>query len=440
MSEIVVGSAPNAVAASLESDVGSAAASANDRKLPAHVIAAVLARLTKSLTTGAAYDAFDAADVAAGATDEKLTEEEALAHGFVYKDLDGNGFLDRGDVDAAAWADQNSGGTVDGLITEGEAEWAGAKFENPDWRGLMSVNGQPTPGLPGRQSPDGVDLMILDLYQPDGTGLSHGAKTSYVAAEASHAEGVEVYPETPVPQGWVSFNYSELANTLKALASSESPPEVINMSFSWSPAVEFMRSFRDDMSPSEVNALLDEVMKKGQSMAASPVMQEIRDALKKLVEQGTTIIFSAGNDGEATQKLQDLEITVPEGFYNSPDYDDMPPGVIVVGGTDSNNPDSPAWSETTPTQSVDVAADANEVTISYDGNVSDGTSYAAPQIAGLVADMKALDPSLTPAQIEGILVQSATPQPGKEALVGAGVVNREKALAIVQAGLATPSP
>ena len=75
-----------------------------------------------------------------------------------------------------------------------------------------------------------------------------------------------------------------------------------------------------------------------------------------------------------------------------------------------------------------------------DSNVRNGTSFAAPQIAGLVADMKALDPSLTPAQIEGILVQSATPQPGKEALVGAGVVNREKALAIVQDGLATPSP
>ena len=191
MSESVVGSTPNAGAPSLESDVGGAAAGANDGQLPADLIAALSESIgsmgfrpgpplsvpvtlspeeapgnDQALNTGAAYDAFDAADAAAGATDGKLTEEEALAHGFVYKDLDGNGFLDRGDVNAADWADKHSNGTVDELINKGEAEWAGAEFSKPNAEGLMSVKQPLTTEEVGRMV-EGLSLADAEAAAAD---------------------------------------------------------------------------------------------------------------------------------------------------------------------------------------------------------------------------------------------------------------------------------
>ena len=78
-----------------------------------------------------------------------------------------------------------------------------------------------------------------------------------------------------------------------------------------------------------------------------------------------------------------------------------------------------------------MAADGTDVQVSADGQTNSGTSFSAPFVAGLVADMKALDPMLSPAKIEEILKQSADPVEGEEARLGSGVVNREKALAMV---------
>ena len=131
-----------------------------------------------------------------------------------------------------------------------------------------------------------------------------------------------------------------------------------------------------------------------------------------------------------------MGITPPDQFYDGSYLPDLPPGVVFVGASTGNDSTSPAAYFTTPVGAVDVAADGTAVKVSADGALGDGTSFSAPQITGLVADMKVLDPQLTPAQIESILAQSATTQPGEEIRLGAGVVDPQKALDLVKQRLA----
>jgi subtilisin family serine protease len=80
---------------------------------------------------------------------------------------------------------------------------------------------------------------------------------------------------------------------------------------------------------------------------------------------------------------------------------------------------------------VDVATDGTDVTINTYGEQGDGTSYSAPTVAGLIGDMIAADPTLTPEEIEATLKASAKPVTGQENLVGAGIIDRDKAMELV---------
>ena len=59
---------------------------------------------------------------------------------------------------------------------------------------------------------------------------------------------------------------------------------------------------------------------------------------------------------------------------------------------------------------------------------SQGTSFAAPQVSGVVALMLEANPLLTPAEVVTILRETATPMPFEERVVGAGYVDAHNAV------------
>ena len=70
-----------------------------------------------------------------------------------------------------------------------------------------------------------------------------------------------------------------------------------------------------------------------------------------------------------------------------------------------------------------------------------GTSMAAPHVAGVAALMKSANPSLTPAQIEATLKQTARPASGSCSGCGAGLVDAAAAVRAVAGGTdPTPQP
>src|SRR5207237_9013565 len=74
----------------------------------------------------------------------------------------------------------------------------------------------------------------------------------------------------------------------------------------------------------------------------------------------------------------------------------------------------------------DASLSASELPYYTTGN---GTSFSAPQVAGVIALMLEANPNLTPAQIRDILQRTATPLPPYYLYeVGAGMLNAQAAV------------
>lgn len=117
-------------------------------------------------------------------------------------------------------------------------------------------------------------------------------------------------------------------------------------------------------------------------------------AAQQIVDGGTVLVVAAGNTPGSTSH---------QGYANIP-------GVVNVSGVDSSNEHGPtghahnAW--------VDVCAMSTNVTTTYPGNNYSGgwgTSFAAPQVAGVVGLILAVNPCLTPPEVEFILKSTTDP-------------------------------
>lgn len=147
---------------------------------------------------------------------------------------------------------------------------------------------------------------------------------------------------------------------------------------------------------------------------------------------------------------------------SAPSYPAAYTGVISVAAVDANGNRAP-YSNFGST--VDIAAPGGDTSVDQDGNgyadgvlstlIDDaggghvpifafyqGTSMACPHAAGVASLMLAVNPALTPDQIETILKNTATDlgTPGRDNLYGNGLIHAERALLAAQgaAGSLTP--
>ncbi len=171
---------------------------------------------------------------------------------------------------------------------------------------------------------------------------------------------------------------------------------------------------------------------------------------------GVAFFAAAGNDHATYDPPYELGVTarVPAPWHAAGTPWSSRGGVIAVGGTGylSNvtyaaSSWGPAywgdvspwndWPGTTGIVKPDICAPAVNVNsllkpASYTGNTWSGTSMATPHAAGVAALMLSKNPSLSPAGIDSIIEQTATPlgTVGKDNTYGAGGIN---ALAAVNA-------
>ncbi|WP_100832242.1 S8 family serine peptidase [Alteribacter populi] len=171
-------------------------------------------------------------------------------------------------------------------------------------------------------------------------------------------------------------------------------------------------------------------------------------ATKEAAGRGITVIFSAGNSGPGEDtitgnfKKAPWVITVAAGDRNANLGSFSSRGLEVRGGTVDFWGEEVTWEDrptvtapgvnivsTRTTDPLSVANATDDAEVIETGHlpyytIKSGTSMAAPHVAGIVALLLEVDPSLSPIEIQEILEETATNMPGySPSEVGAGYVN-----------------
>ena len=161
---------------------------------------------------------------------------------------------------------------------------------------------------------------------------------------------------------------------------------------------------------------------------------QMADAIQSAVNSGVTVVVSAGNCG--TRPSRRGCGNPPRPISSDQLYPSSDPNVITVGAT--NNSDQLAVFSSTGS-SVDVVAPGVAIASTIPGGRygnMDGTSMSSPHVAGLVALMYALNPSIRPSEVKSILESTAVDlgTPGRDRDYGAGRIDAAAALARVSGG------
>jgi hypothetical protein len=122
-----------------------------------------------------------------------------------------------------------------------------------------------------------------------------------------------------------------------------------------------------------------------------------RDALKRAFESAPEILFVAGSGNEDNDAS--FEEYIPAGF-------DLP-NLITAGAVDQAGEET---SFSSFGQTVVVHANGFEIDSYFPGGRRvklSGTSMASPQVANLAAKLFALDPTLTPEEVKGLILAAA---------------------------------
>jgi len=173
------------------------------------------------------------------------------------------------------------------------------------------------------------------------------------------------------------------------------------------------------------------------------VNDPVNIATKMLTDNGINVVFSAGNTGPGTDSLNPYSVAPwvistgatdnvgkladfsSRGDFGSPLFH---PTIVAPGVNTVSLRASTIAAVTTVDGAAanDSSLSASELPYYTTGN---GTSFSAPQVAGVIALMLEANPNLTPAQVRDILARTATPLPPYYLYeVGAGMLNAQAAV------------
>jgi serine protease len=143
----------------------------------------------------------------------------------------------------------------------------------------------------------------------------------------------------------------------------------------------------------------------------------LRDAIAYAVDRGALVVAAAGNEAS-----------------DEPSYPAAYPGVLAVAATDWEG--DTFWL-TSRGDWVDIAAPGSSIAVTrwaagpiHAYAAADGTSFSAPLVAGVAAQVLARNPGFSPDQVKGALMVSAQYLPSHDPGAGVGELNASGAVAV----------
>jgi serine protease len=166
--------------------------------------------------------------------------------------------------------------------------------------------------------------------------------------------------------------------------------------------------------------------------------QVIAEAVKEARDQGIIIIAAAGNNASSQPTypaantgvvwVSAVDFAADLAFYSN--YGDTI-DVAAPGGDTSKDLNADGYGDGV----LSILGDDSSGSIEMIYGFYQGTSMAAPHVAGVAALMKAVWPALTPDDFDALLSSGAlTTAIGSETFFGAGLIDAQKAMLAVQSG------
>ncbi|HXH04137.1 MAG TPA: S8 family serine peptidase, partial [Candidatus Competibacteraceae bacterium] len=299
----------------------------------------------------------------------------------------------------------------------------GVLLAHPDLQGQL-VDGYDFVSLPlNGGDGDGIDANADDpgdRSNPDGSSTFHGTHVAGIVAAAGHnAEGVAG----------------------AAFGSRIMPLRVVGrlggFDYDIEQAVRYAAGLGNDSG--RLPARRADVI--NLSLVGANISPGLQSAIDAARAAGVLVVAAAGNDASS-----------------APQYPAAAPGVISVSAVDLAK-NSARYSNFGPT--LDVAAPGGDLSQDLDGNgrpdgvlstlasdaagslqvgygLADGTSMASPHVAAVLALMRAVNPTLLPAQVDALLAAGALSDdlgaPGRDERYGHGLINAYKAVQAARDG------